>query len=188
MLWSAVNRVIRVRQTDWDRGSNSLAFLSSPRKRYVLIAQYKEVRMRRVQAVAIGSWLSLMLVACPGSTPTPGGKPVLQSTQPNNLVECPVRAGDWMGLKGENFGTVDDWKAGKNKVIFADKVPATTVELTQVSGPATLILRVPDGAKSGNMVVEVGGVASDPYAVAIQPATQVRSQIAVPVCDRPTPP
>jgi hypothetical protein len=124
------------------------------------------------------------LSACTNNSVTVGGKAkVLSSISQPNLETCPIFRGDYVAFKGNNFGVAADWVAGTNKVIFAENVIATDAELTQAGDPATLLVKVPNAAVSGPVVLEVGGVKSDPITVSIADMT---AQSAVGECVYPS--
>jgi hypothetical protein len=134
-----------------------------------------------------------LLVSCSGNAPVTGGvkkAKVLSSISQPNLQTCPLIIGDYVAFKGSDFGLATDWTSGANKVIFTTNVPAVMVELTQASDPATLLVKVPAGAISGPVVLEVGGVKSDPVEVIINSfgATRAQPQTAVPDCVYPPKP
>ena len=137
--------------------------------------------------------LAALLSGCPqsnspqGNSPAGGQARVLSSVSEPNLSTCPVIRSDYIIIKGENFGVAADWISGTNKVIFFDNVtvPAADAELTQADNPATLLVKVPMSAQSGALVVEVGGVKSEPINVTI---ADVRSAQAIGECVYPKPP
>lgn len=147
------------------------------------------------------SGLLLLLVLLAGcSTPRGSvgtGGPVIiglyskAGAAPNGV--CRVRAGEYMTLTGQDFGTAEQWGSGLNRVIFAkeSQVLAETpkAELTQASGPTTLVLVVPKEANPGpgeveaTIRVKVGEMESNAYAVVILPP--LGGQMAVPGCNAP---
>ena len=132
--------------------------------------------------------LAALLSGCPQGNSSAGGRArVLSSASEPNLTTCPVIRSDYIIIKGENFGVAADWISGTNKVIFFDNVtvPAADAELTQADNPATLLVKVPMSAQSGALVVEVGGVKSEPINVTI---ADVRSAQAIGECVYPKPP
>jgi hypothetical protein len=132
-----------------------------------------------VALVAVGA-----LSACTNNSVTVGGKAkVLSSISQPNLETCPIFRSDYVAFKGNNFGVAADWVAGTNKVIFTENVIATDVELTQAGDPATLLVKVPNAAVSGPVVLEVGGIRSDPITVSIADMT---AQSAVGECVYPS--
>lgn len=132
--------------------------------------------------------LAALLGACSqGNSPAGGQARVLSSVSEPNLSTCPVIRRDYIIIKGENFGVSADWVSGANKVIFFDNVtvPAADAELTQANNPATLLVKVPQLAQSGALVVEVGGVRSAPIDVSV---ADVRSAQAIGECVYPKAP
>jgi hypothetical protein len=132
--------------------------------------------------------LAALLSACPQTDPIAGGKAkVLSSVSEPNLATCPVIRGEFIAIKGENFGVAADWQTGVNKVIFFDNVtvPTKDAELTQTGNPATLLVKVPTAAQSGPLVLEVGGVRSEAVSVIV---ADVRTNQAVGDCVYPTAP
>ncbi|WP_018461002.1 hypothetical protein [Thermus oshimai] len=129
--------------------------------------------------------LAGVLSACGAAIRTSGALRIL-SVAPDVVAGCTVRAGDWMALKGNAFGTQAEWDAGVNYVLFPPGVKAEPVELTQSENPATLFFRVPLEAESGEIRVHVEGVGEAWIPVRVEPALSV--QMAVPGCEAPTPP
>jgi hypothetical protein len=137
-----------------------------------------------IVAIAAGA-----LSACTNTAVNVGGKAkVLSSISQPNLETCPIIRGDYVAFKGSNFGMAADWVAGNNKVIFSDNVLAAETELTQAGDPATLLVKVPSAAISGPIVLEVGGVKSDPINVTIADVKTQRltAQSAVGECVYPS--
>lgn len=129
--------------------------------------------------------LAGVLAACGSAIRTSGALRIL-SVAPDVVAGCTVRAGDWIALKGNDFGTQAQWDAGMHYVLFPPGVRAEPVELTQAEDPATLFFRVPLEAQSGEMRVHVEGVGDAWIPVQIDPALSV--QVAVPGCEAPAPP
>ncbi len=134
-----------------------------------------------------------LFVSCSGNAPAIDGAKkakVLSSISQPNLETCPLIIGDYVAFKGSDFGVAADWASGANKVIFTANAPALAVELTQAADPATLLVKVPAGASSGPVVLNVGGVKSDPVEVIVNRfgATKARPQTAVPDCVYPPKP
>jgi len=133
---------------------------------------------------------ALLIAAC--STPIPRvrttGSLRVQSVQPDVTAGCRVRAGDWMALKGNAFGTADDWANGPNRVLFPPEpgLQPAAVELTRPADPATLMFQVPAGAVSGTLKLHVEGVGDAEIAVTI--ASDAGASNAVPGCELPAPP
>lgn len=136
----------------------------------------------------IGWLLLLALAACsaPQGIKTTG-KLRIQSVQPDVVSGCTVRAGDWMALKGNTFGTQADWDAGTNHALFPPDpgLPAENPEITQSENPATLMFRVPPGAESDLLRIHVEGVGDAEIPITVE---QVTPQMAVPGCEVPAPP
>ncbi|MFC0594719.1 hypothetical protein ACFFFP_00720 [Thermus composti] len=132
-------------------------------------------------------WLFLLaLAACsaPQGIRTTGSLRI-QSVQPDVVAGCVVRAGDWMALKGNTFGTQAAWDAGTNHALFPPGIPAQEPEITQPQDPATLLFRVPQGAESGLLRLHVEGVGDAEIPITVAPLTP---QMAVPTCEAPLPP
>ncbi|WP_018111214.1 hypothetical protein [Thermus igniterrae] len=132
-------------------------------------------------------WLLLLvLAACtaPQGIRTTG-KLRIQSVQPDVVAGCVVRAGDWMALKGNTFGTQEAWDSGVNYALFPPELPAEAPEITQAQDPATLMFRVPQGAESGILRLHVEGVGDAEIPVRVQ---GMAPQMAIPQCEVPTPP
>lgn len=132
----------------------------------------------------LGLLAAMVLSACsgPSGIRTTGRLRIL-GVQPD--LACVVRAGDWMALKGNEFGTQEDWDGGRNWVRFPPDLPASPVELTQAKDPATLFFRVPEGAQSGLLRVHVEGVGDAEIPVQVAGLTP---SMAVPGCELPVPP
>ncbi|WP_022797471.1 hypothetical protein [Thermus islandicus] len=130
----------------------------------------------------------LLLAACsmPQGIRTTGDLR-LQSVQPDVVAGCPVRAGDWMALKGNRFGSQADWDQGKSYALFPPEpgLRAEAPEITQAANPATLMFRVPKGAESGILHLHVEGVGDAEIPVTVQ---GIAPQMAVPGCEIPSPP
>ncbi len=139
--------------------------------------------MRRILLLAL---LTLAACSAPQGIHTTGSLRI-QSVQPDVVAGCPVRAGDWMALKGNAFGTQADWDTGVNHALFPPEpgLPAENPEITQGENPATLMFRVPQGAQSGTLRLHVEGVGDAEILVTVQ---QVAPQMAVPGCEVPAPP
>lgn len=133
-------------------------------------------------------FLFLALAACsaPQGLRTTGSLRI-QSVQPDVVAGCQVRAGDWMLLTGNAFGTQEEWDSGTNYALFPPDpgLPAESPEITQRENPATLMFRVPEGAQSGLLRLHVAGVGDAEIPVSVQ---AVAPQMAVPGCEAPTPP
>lgn len=131
-------------------------------------------------------FLLLALAACtaPQGIRTTGSLDI-QAVQPDVVAGCVVRAGDWMLLKGNTFGSQADWDAGTNYALFPPDLPAEDPEITQAENPATLMFRVPQGAQSGILRVHVEGVGDAEIPVNVQ---ALGVQMAVPGCEVPAPP
>uniref|UniRef100_A0A7C2C0E2 Cell surface protein n=1 Tax=Thermus islandicus TaxID=540988 RepID=A0A7C2C0E2_9DEIN len=134
-------------------------------------------------------WLSLLLLAAcsaPQGIRTTGDLR-LQSVQPDVVAGCPVRAGDWMTLKGNRFGSQADWDQGRSYALFPPEpgLRAEAPEITQAANPATLMFRVPKGAVSGTLRLHVEGVGDAEIPVTVQGTAP---QMAVPECEIPVPP
>ena len=125
------------------------------------------------QFVVLGLAMAALLVACPGQSVSGGRAKVLSSVSQPDLNTCPVIRGQYIAIKGENFGTAADWTSGQNKLIFNSEVSVSSpdVELTQAGSPATLLVKVPAAAVTGPLVVEVAGVRSDPINVTVNDFT-----------------
>jgi hypothetical protein len=136
----------------------------------------------------IGWLLLLALAACsaPQGIKTTG-KLRIQSVQPDVVSGCTVRAGDWMALKGNTFGTQEEWDAGINRALFPPDpgLPAENPEITQAENPATLMFRVPPGAESGILRIYVEGVGDAEIPIAVG---GISPEMAVPGCEVPAPP
>ncbi len=130
----------------------------------------------------------LLLAACsaPQGIRTTGDLRLL-SVQPDVVAGCPVRAGDWMALKGNSFGSQADWDEGKSYALFPPEpgLKAEAPEITQAENPATLMFRVPQGAESGILRLHVEGVGDAEIPVTVQ---GIAPQMAVPGCEIPAPP
>ena len=128
----------------------------------------------------------LALAACssPQGIKTTGALRI-QSIQPDVVSGCAVRAGDWMALKGNDFGTQEDWDQGLSYALFPPGLPAEAPEITQAQDPATLMFRVPHGAESGVLRLHVTGVGEAEIPVVVQ---GVAPEMAVPGCEVPAPP
>ena len=63
------------------------------------------------------SLLALAACAAPQGIRTTGDLR-LQAVQPDVVAGCAVRAGDWMALKGNTFGTQADWDEGRSYALF----------------------------------------------------------------------
>jgi len=130
----------------------------------------------------------LALAACssPQGIKTTGALRI-QSVQPDVVSGCAVRAGDWMALKGNDFGTQEDWDQGLSYALFPPEpgLFAESPEITQLENPATLMFRVPAGAESGILRLHVEGVGEAEIPVNVQ---EVAPQMAVPGCEVPAPP
>ncbi|HHO57635.1 hypothetical protein [Oceanithermus sp.] len=138
----------------------------------------------------LGLFTLLVLAACStqtGGIRTTGALKVL-SAVPDVTAGCPVRAGDWMALTGNNFGTQADWDDGPNYLLFPPEpgLAPERVELTQAQDPATLFFMVPAGAQSGTVRLHVEGVGDAEFTVTI--ASGAGASTAVPGCELPTPP
>lgn len=136
--------------------------------------------------VAIGLFLS----SCSPESSTgtlPDIQPRILQIEPEQ-PSCPVRVGQWMAFTGRNFGRTEDWENGTNQVIFFDQVIATQVELTSEDNPATLFLKVPEGAQTGPVIVRVEGRESSAFRVTVEALPEVDPQLAVPTCNQVTPP
>ncbi|AEV17196.1 hypothetical protein TCCBUS3UF1_21600 [Thermus sp. CCB_US3_UF1] len=133
--------------------------------------------------------LGLLLLALAACTAPQGirttGNLSIQAVQPDVVAGCVVRAGDWMLLKGNTFGSQADWDAGTNYALFPPDLPAEDPEITQAENPATLMFRVPQGAQSGILRVHVEGVGDAEIPVNVQ---ALGVQMAVPGCEVPAPP
>lgn len=134
-------------------------------------------------------WLLLLaLAACsaPQGIKTTGNLRI-QSVQPDVVSGCKVRAGDWMALKGNTFGTQAEWDSGTNYALFPPDpgLPAEAPEITQGENPATLMFRVPEGAQSGTLRLHVEGVGDAEIPVSVE---NLAPQMAVPGCEVPVPP
>jgi hypothetical protein len=128
----------------------------------------------------------LALAACsaPQGIKTTGSLRI-QSVQPDVVSGCAVRAGEWMALKGNDFGAQEDWDQGLSYAFFPPGLPAEAPEITQFQDPATLMFRVPHGAQSGVLRLHVAGVGDAEIPVNIQ---EVAPAMAVPGCEAPAPP
>jgi hypothetical protein len=145
---------------------------------------------RRTSTYGMIVIFSLILGACSPdslSGTLPDIQPSILQVEPEQ-PDCPVSAGQWMAFRGRNFGRAEDWKDGTNQVIFFDQVIATQVELTREDNPATLFLRVPEGAQTGPVIVRVEGRESSAFQVTVVSRQDVHSQLAVPTCNEVTPP
>ncbi len=132
----------------------------------------------------IGLALMTLLAACSGPVGIrTTGHLRIQAVQPDPLA-CTVRAGDWMVLKGNDFGTQMDWDEGRNWVLFPPGLPADRVELTREKDPATLFFQVPQGAISGTLRVHVEGVGEAEIPIQV---TGLAPSMAVPGCEPPLP-
>ena len=132
------------------------------------------------------SLLALAACAAPQGIRTTGDLR-LQAVQPDVVAGCAVRAGDWMALKGNTFGTQADWDEGRSYALFPPTpgLPAEEAEITQEQGPATLLLRVPEGAESGVLRLHVEGVGEAEIPLRVVGASP---QMAVLGCEPPPPP
>jgi len=111
--------------------------------------------------------LLLLLVACGqnGAFRTAGKLKIPASEPP--LERCLLRAGDYFLLKGNDFGTREDWEAGINTLTLPEAHP-TEAELTKQSDPATLMAQVPEGAVSGTAQLHIEGVGNATFEVRIE--------------------
>ncbi len=111
--------------------------------------------MRRILLLAL---LTLAACSAPQGIHTTGSLRI-QSVQPDVVAGCPVRAGDWMALKGNAFGTQADWDTGVNHALFPPEpgLPAENPEITQGENPATLMFRVPQGGPKRHPAPARGG-------------------------------
>ncbi|WP_114313224.1 hypothetical protein [Thermus caldifontis] len=127
-----------------------------------------------------------LLAACsaPQGIKTSGNLQI-QSVAPDVVAGCKVRAGDWMALKGNTFGSQADWDAGTNYALFPPGLREENPEITQAQDPATLMFQVPQGAESGLLRIHVEGVGDAEIPVVVEGLTP---QMAVPGCEAPTPP
>lgn len=147
--------------------------------------------MRKKINILLGFSVLLLLVSCSRQTSeiyTTGTLDII-STVPDVTAGCPVRAGDWMTLTGNDFGRQADWETGgPNYVLFPPEpgLPPERVELTKVANPATLFLQVPVGAQSGTLKLHVKDVGD--AEIIIEVVSGSSSQTAVPGCELPTPP
>ncbi len=133
----------------------------------------------------------IALAACAGPTPglrTTGDLRIL-AVEPDVTQGCPVRAGDWMALKGNDFGAPEDWgPEGPNTLLFPPEpgLAPETIELTRVADPATLFFRVPADATSGTIRLHVEGVGDAEFEVTVETGPSGAS--AVPGCTLPQAP
>lgn len=146
--------------------------------------------MKRELWILLGTAALLVLGACSrqtGGVRTTGSLEVLAVT-PDVTSGCPVRTGDWMALKGNNFGTQADWDQGPNTILFPPDpgLAPERVELTRVQDPATLLFVVPAGAQSGTVRLHIEGVGDAEFQVTVP--SGAGSSSAVPGCQLPTPP
>ncbi len=134
--------------------------------------------------MGIGLILAVLLAACSQTRyfRTTGNLRVLDSEPP--LERCVLRAGDFFILKGNDFGTPDDWESGVNYLILPEELPAE-VELTRERDPATIQARVPEGAVSGTAWLHVEGVGEATFEVQIEGG--VTPSLALPECRPPGP-
>ncbi len=147
--------------------------------------------MNKAKQVFLGILAMLVLAACqtPVERINASGKLSIQSIQPNVLAGCPVRAGDWMALEGNDFGEPADWgEGGPNYVRFPPEpgIDAEQVELTKVEDPATLFFKVPAGAQSGTVKLHVEDVGDATFEVVVEGGTGGAN--VVPGCRLPEPP
>ena len=139
----------------------------------------------------LGLLALLALAACTSQAPrikTSGSLRIL-SVQPDVEAGCPVRAGDWMALKGNAFGTPEDWgDNGPNALLFPPEpgLAPQRVELTKSSDPATLLFVVPAGAQSGTLRLHVEGIGDAEIPIEVQ--SGVGPSLAIPGCELPPPP
>lgn len=137
--------------------------------------------MKRALLVGL---LALAACSAPQGIKTTGSLRV-QSVQPNVVAGCAVRAGDWMAIKGNDFGAQEDWDQGRSYALFPPGLPAEDPEITQAQDPATLMFRVPQGAQSGTLRLHVEKVGEAEIPVVVQ---GVAPLMAVPGCEVPAPP
>ena len=137
--------------------------------------------MKRALLVGL---LALAACSAPQGIKTTGSLRVL-SVQPNVVAGCAVRAGDWMAIKGNDFGTQEDWDQGLSYALFPPDLPAEDPEITQAQDPATLMFRVPPGAQSGILRLRVEGVGGAEIPVLV---LGLAPQMAIPGCEIPAPP
>lgn len=142
--------------------------------------------MKRTMWILLGIFAATVLAACSQTRQfqTTGSMRIL-ATQPGDPNGCPLAQGQWFLITGEDFGNVAQWASEVNTVTFAPgDVPAKQVELTQVTSPATLMIQVPEGARSGSMVVSVHGVGTATFQISIAAAGNqgLSPTMAVPSC------
>ena len=135
----------------------------------------RATRHRNGRAV-LAAGLVLVLAACAGTGSLPGvttvGAITIVGLEPN-VLQCSVAIGDYISVQGTNFGTREQWEAGLFSVTFPPDPPgvaATDVQLADLQGvdtPQTLYVRVPTGAQSGTIVIDVGdnGLAQVPIQI-----------------------
>lgn len=147
--------------------------------------------MNTAKWTLLGFLAVLVLAACqaPAERIRTTGALSIQSAQPDVTAGCPVRAGDWMALEGNDFGTQADWEeGGPNYVLFPPDpgLAPDRVELTRPADPATLFFRVPAGATSGTVRLHVEGVGDAEFEVTVE--GDLGGATAVPGCELPAPP
>ena len=144
--------------------------------------------MKRRTWIALGWTVLLVLGGCasgPRGFRTTGGLRILAAV-PDVTAGCRVRAGDWMVLTGNDFGSPADWRSGANRLRFSPGVAPPRIELTREKDPATLFFLVPQGAQSGPVRLHVEGVGDAAFTVVVEAG--VAAANAVPGCALPSAP